>query len=434
MDNADRDRLARILDYHLGLDDPATREEIARQLTQDPRMQHLHAWVQAMMEPLAAWSEEEPSADLTHRTWQRIQATRGLMPGQEVAVGPVGTGDSGGAGVDQEAVSLAGAGGNGLPRPGETAASKPGEAAGHGPGARLDRTREAWAAATRKVAQDMPPGARERRPSERQPRAGGRAPRRGESRIAWLGGNLRDLIVAAACVLLMFSAFRPAATHMRHMAQQDACAMQLKQVYAGLSAYAQDYAGSFPFVSRPAGAKWWNVGGDPQDSGSNTRNLYLLVKGGYVPLERFVCPSCQDPRARRVRMQVHVPAEVLAAMHDFADRGHVTYSLRLVNGRRLGLDGMAGQALMADVNPLFADFEPKNCAQLDLRQNESLWQTNSPNHGGRGQNVLMGDGAVIFATERWIGPGQDDIFTIQNQAVYEGVEMPSDDSDAFIAP
>jgi len=60
-------------------------------------------------------------------------------------------------------------------------------------------------------------------------------------------------------------------------------------------------------------------------------------------------------------------------------------------------------------------------------------QVNSPNHKGEGQNVLYIDGRVTFSNGRYVGPGLDDIFTIQSKVRYQGTEQP-DTNDVFIAP
>ncbi|MHC4352304.1 MAG: H-X9-DG-CTERM domain-containing protein, partial [Planctomycetota bacterium] len=52
----------------------------------------------------------------------------------------------------------------------------------------------------------------------------------------------------------------------------------------------------------------------------------------------------------------------------------------------------------------------------------------------RGQNVLLGDGHVEFLRTRYVDVSKDDIFTLQNTDVYQGFEVPSCETDSFLAP
>jgi len=351
MSESDKDKLQRLLDYHLKLDEPAERLETQRLLVEDGELRWLQEALEGMLRPLASWAEEAPPQDLAGRTLERI--------GRHVGA------------------------------------------------------------------------ARATRGEARQDRRGAGAQAR------WVLGNLRDLAAVAASVLLIVSAFRPALWRMRQTAQEQACALQMHQAGLGMAQYAQDYAGVLPYVPRPAGAKWWYAGGAAGEGGSNTRNLFLLVKGGYAPAQVFVCPGTQGGA---VRVRIRLDPQVLEAMQDFASRAQVSYSLRLRKGGP-PLRGSEGGTVpvLSDQNPLFAGFDAHGQRELNVASHPDLLQGNSPNHAGLGQNLLYGDGAVRFSPQRWVGPGQDDIFTIQSETggalgVYRGNELPRSDDDSFIAP
>jgi hypothetical protein len=87
---------------------------------------------------------------------------------------------------------------------------------------------------------------------------------------------------------------------------------------------------------------------------------------------------------------------------------------------------------MADWNPLFEEL-PKDYSQpFQLRLTKNLLTLNSINHKRRGQNILFGDGRVEFMKTRLIGT--DDIFTLQDTDIYQGCEIPSCETDFFVAP
>jgi hypothetical protein len=87
---------------------------------------------------------------------------------------------------------------------------------------------------------------------------------------------------------------------------------------------------------------------------------------------------------------------------------------------------------MADWNPLFEKLPDDFSKELNLRLNKQLLSINSNNHKRRGQNVLFGDGRVEFMKTRFIGI--DDIFTLMDTDVYQGCELPSCETDFFLAP
>ena len=89
---------------------------------------------------------------------------------------------------------------------------------------------------------------------------------------------------------------------------------------------------------------------------------------------------------------------------------------------------------MADSNPLFEELPSDFSKSFKLRLTRKLLTLNSVNHNRRGQNVLFGDGRVEFLKTRHIGISEDDIFTLQHTDVYNGCEMPSCETDFFLAP
>ena len=89
---------------------------------------------------------------------------------------------------------------------------------------------------------------------------------------------------------------------------------------------------------------------------------------------------------------------------------------------------------MADRNPLFETLPQNYDNPLKIRLNKELLNANSNNHNSRGQTVLFGDGRVEFLKTRHIGISEDDIFTLQDTDIYQGYEVPSRETDFFLAP
>ncbi len=253
------------------------------------------------------------------------------------------------------------------------------------------------------------------------------------SRARWVLSNLRDAIAVAACLTLVFLFMRPGLQKARQISQQQACANQFRSIGYGLSEYAHDYDGRMPYVHRPQGAKWLGVGEQDDQHCSNSRNTYLLVKMGYVSVDTFLCPGANAKKD--VKLRIKMDPQTLKKLQDFSDQYHVNYSFFLVLNNQ-SFFGKQGEDIPigSDQNPVFFNYDSQKHPILDLSLNQELLRRNSPNHGGRGQNLLYGDGHVRFSPTRYIGLDGDDIFTLNNVLQYDGDEQPATESDILHAP
>jgi len=242
--------------------------------------------------------------------------------------------------------------------------------------------------------------------------------------------NLSEMAAVAAAVIIVAAVLVPTLSFARQKYVQQRCRMQLGgSIFQGLSNYISDHDGQPPAVASAAGAPWWKVGCQNNENCSNTRHIWLLVKGNYVKPTGFVCPGCKNGKTLQLS-----PSQI-RTYKDFPNRKHITYSFRIrcrmqENGKLL-----CRKVLMADLSPLFEkllDDPSKPFKPLHL--NPRLLTINSINHRRRGQNVLFGDGRVEFLKTRHIGISKDDIFTLQDTDIYQGCEVPSCATDSFLAP
>jgi hypothetical protein len=204
--------------------------------------------------------------------------------------------------------------------------------------------------------------------------------------------------------------------------------MQLARIAGGIKQYMADHDGQLPAVATAAGAPWWKVGYQGSGNYSNTRHLWLLARGGYVEPADFVCPGA------RVGQGVQLDSLQVKDYNDFPDRKHVTFSFRIRCGKPKGARAVGQKILISDLNPLFEVLPGPDAKTLIVRLNKELLNINSANHNRMGQNVLLDDGSVKFLKTRHFGAAKDDIFTLQNTKVYQGVEVPLCESDTFLAP
>ncbi|MDD5458072.1 MAG: hypothetical protein PHF37_01575 [Phycisphaerae bacterium] len=236
-----------------------------------------------------------------------------------------------------------------------------------------------------------------------------------------------ELTAVAAVILLAVLVSMPPMRSMRRNYWKQQCQAQLGGVFKGISSYIGDN-GETPSVAAKAGSPWWKIGNEGDENVSNTRNLWLLVKGNYVNPEDFVCP------AKREGGVLQFDPIQAKSYNDFPARRYITYSFRIKCADPQAAAKLSRRVMIADVNPLFEKL-PRNHAQpLKIRVDDQLLRMNSSNHTGRGQSILFSDGSVDFITVRTVGIGADDIYTLQNIKIYEGNEIPSSATDAFLAP
>jgi prepilin-type processing-associated H-X9-DG protein len=237
----------------------------------------------------------------------------------------------------------------------------------------------------------------------------------------WLGLG-RKLATAAVFMIagsILITSFRAVSSYARHHSQLQQCQMQQSSIFQGLKNYISDHDCP-PTVATAEGAPWYKLGDQSSENHSNTRRPYLLVKGGYVESRCFICPTCSKDEIRTYK--------------DFPDRRYITYSFQ-ISCRGVGDSKLLfRKVLMADLSPLFEKLPKDFDKPLKLRLNLELLTRNSINHKRRGQNVLFGDGHTEFLKTRFINLSKDDIFTLQDTDVYQGCEVPSCETDFFLAP
>jgi hypothetical protein len=213
--------------------------------------------------------------------------------------------------------------------------------------------------------------------------------------------RLRRADVAAAAAVLLLAgavvlAWLPAS---RARANQLACQNQMRIVWQALEQYsdAPEHHGDFPRVE-PDGPR--SVAGV---------FVPMLQDAGYLsPDVTLVCAGTGDPNPMRPslgeleQLYCNQPEVFKSVARTLA--GSYAYSLGYSDGGSLqGLRRDSG-----DLLPLLADAPPTAGSGL------------SPNHGGRGQNVLYIGGHVRWCTERTVGVNCDDIYLNQDGKLRTG--------------
>jgi len=192
--------------------------------------------------------------------------------------------------------------------------------------------------------------------------------------------SLADMVVAGGVIAATALLFFPAIANSRIESGKIGCQDNLRQLHIALMQYADANHGFFPAV--------------PPEGELSFAGIYgpLLHHGGYAGDPRlFVCPATNtsDSNEPHSLARFRIPTLVdlrscqgraLAALRRHAG-GSYAYTLGfMINGTYYGVrqKGRGHFAIIADTPS----------AHLAGRQ--------SDNHAGRGQNVLYGDGRVLF--------------------------------------
>jgi hypothetical protein len=243
--------------------------------------------------------------------------------------------------------------------------------------------------------------------------------------------NWSEVIAAAAAIILFVGILFPTVGFMRNQYWQTRCGGQLGSIYGGLRNYVSDHDGLLPAVAMAPGTPWWKVGYQGKENHSNSRRAWLLVTGGYVEPQMFLC------RGRREARGLNFEGFKIQDLKDFPSRMYISFSVCMTcpTSNRRGLTSK--RVLMADRNPLFEDLPSDHSTLLRLEISERQVSSNSRNHNYRGQNALLYDGSVEFTKVRYTSISDDDIYTLRDMCCgtkVHGCEVPSCDTDFFLVP
>ncbi|MEM1446890.1 MAG: hypothetical protein AAGF84_12600 [Planctomycetota bacterium] len=239
-----------------------------------------------------------------------------------------------------------------------------------------------------------------------------------------LGVSFRQVIAAAAVILLGVSLLMPALANQQQAQQIAACSYNLGVAGQQMGQYALDHAGILP--RGPVGDSWIKTGQPDaiDDAGryqSNSAHLYLLIRQGYTAPSRLACASNKTA-------VVSMPG---SGQLDWDSHQAISYSYQNQHGvAPIRLDLASPRlAVLADKNPLFIFRDGKVVHDRDADRDAA-----STLHNGAGQNILTLDNRVSWSVAPRVG--DDNVWQIQGHAGdYHGTEVPADSQrDSFLVP
>lgn len=230
----------------------------------------------------------------------------------------------------------------------------------------------------------------------------------------------RELVGLAAAILIFVGIFVPGYYTARGSARKVICANNLRVLGNGYAGYAETYGSQWPFAGFvPAGTRWARTDSRDQLYARNSRHVYRLFRGRFVPAAVFICPG----RPGDIAFQSGDPA----AYDDFPDVRNNSYATNFVAGpwhQQMFLPNM----------PIAAGMTPLVDQDRRLIRGRPV-PANSRNHGrASGQNVLHANLSVRFYNSPFVGANKDDIYRVKGVQQYTGLERPQSRNDAFLIP
>jgi hypothetical protein len=231
---------------------------------------------------------------------------------------------------------------------------------------------------------------------------------------------MREIVGLAAAILIFVGIFVPGYQTARSAAQRIACADHLRMIGNGYTSYAEMYGSEWPFAGAiPTRASWAATPDRTTPHVSNSRHVYVLVRGHFTPPEAFACPARPD--------DAPLPPDAVQNFDDFPVLQNNGYSTTFVIRPSRRDEFEPNAPLAADMTPLL---DP-----LHRIVSAAAVSLNSDSHGkSKGQNVIRTDlSARFFRTPR-VGVDDDDIYRLIGVEQYTGLERPTLKSDAFLVP
>ncbi|MFP4105863.1 MAG: hypothetical protein ACLFVU_07185 [Phycisphaerae bacterium] len=232
--------------------------------------------------------------------------------------------------------------------------------------------------------------------------------------------SLKEVIAAAAVIILLASLFVPSMFKAGYVADRQQCASNAGRIGNALLAYASEHGGYLPQAGYGPG-NWLTKADDHVVSNSEALYKLVDVSHQYASPDIFQCPATGN------RSFV-----ATAGMADFPAGDTISYSYHHsmheapLNREDPELVAAADQmAILADRTPVF---ESGRFLQSRVRANSSS------NHDHRGQNVLYLDGSVRWAEQPFVGVDNDNIFLVRGVYSYQGNEVPASKTDTFLLP
>jgi len=246
--------------------------------------------------------------------------------------------------------------------------------------------------------------------------------------------TLVELLIVIMIIGILATLVVPAVARVLELARQSACRSSVRELISGMKAYSTatqempnvPVSGWNVRIGTNRGSSPFNLdgGGSPPAAKqrNHSANLWLLLRGEFVPASGFVCAGTEDrPSPRQEDMDDY---------WDFSSSLDVSYGMQSPYGYDGSLSILTpeGVVMVADGSPYVQTSYGTNPGAIktgaDLRIAdwgsggdgvELMRRGNSPNHDGQGQNVGFWDGRAEWRTGAACGRNSDNIYTATDE-------------------
>ncbi len=235
---------------------------------------------------------------------------------------------------------------------------------------------------------------------------------------ALAASNWRNVLTAAAALLVLASVLTPMLGNVRRSAVQQACLGGMGQIAQAMSNYANTYDNSLPVRYEAAPTGNW------LDSRINAANLFHLAKAGFASFDQLACPG--NPFAENTA--------ALAGLDNWPSSRATSFSFQNVLTKlRPRWETAPTMVILADKNPVVEAARAGQEADVDAsaacHRRGRLGLLSQP-----GQNVLLSDGSALWTTSAQFG--NDNIWVPDScqsrRTILVGTEMPGCETDSML--
>ena len=269
--------------------------------------------------------------------------------------------------------------------------------------------------------------------------------------------TLVEMLVLACVVAVLLTVFVPYVLKIRETSRRAQCHNNLRKIGFALNAYARDhreYSSAYPqsrhHPAMQGGYVAYSGADDPRKVLPNdvTASLWLLITHNpgadraYEPFRptaaTFICPSAGDS-ADPLRTATGQPVHDIAQQRGNFRSGHnLSYSYCSpfsANPRFKLVDWLDARfAVMADKNPGVLGRGDNVLGPTVHSTPLEMRQANSNNHSKEGQNVMLVDASVTWATTVWQGVNRNHIYIQNGGSGNPNNHKPQDGNDSVCVP